>query len=233
MIEPGIPENETERVRALREFAILDTKSESIYDDIVAVASYIFETPIALISLLDEDRQWFKAKKGVAAQETSRSISFCGHAILDDEVTVVSDATEDQRFFDNPLVTEDPHIRFYAGAPLVTIGGYKVGTLCVIDEKPRQPKPEQLKCLSALSRQVSHLMESRRVAKQLAQALEDVKTLSGLVPICSYCKSVRNDEGFWKSIEAFVASHSDAKFSHGICPVCMQKHFPHISKKVE
>src|SRR5690606_27129652 len=127
---------------------------------------------------------------------------------------------------DNPLVTQEAKFHFYAGAPLEK-DGQRLGALCVIDHAPRVLTREQKVALRALSRQVVAQLDLRRVSAELASALEHVHTLGGLLPICSYCKSVRDDAGYWQAVEAFVAQHSAARFSHAICPHCMAKHFPH------
>lgn len=137
MILAPIPENESERVTALRRLLLLDTSPEERFDRIVGFAADQFDMPIVLISLVDSDRQWFKARIGMGVCETPRSTSFCGHAILSDELLIVPDAKLDQRFFDNPMVIGEPHIRFYAGAPLKLKDGQRIGTLCLIDTKPR------------------------------------------------------------------------------------------------
>jgi signal transduction histidine kinase/DNA-binding response OmpR family regulator len=149
------------RLAALKEFQILDTLPEQEFDDITLLASQICETPIAAVSLIDENRQWFKSRIGLDASETPRSCAFCDHAIEGDELFIVSNATEDVRFSANPLVTSDPHIRFYAGAPLTTSDGYKLGTLCVIDKKPRALSESQERALNALARSVMSLIEAR------------------------------------------------------------------------
>ena len=132
-MKADLPNNEQARLDALREYGILDTPPEQAYDDIAYLASLIADTPIAVVSLVDDDRQWFKAKVGIEASQTSRDIAFCSHAILEPgQLFIVPDATEDERFATNPLVTTDPKIRFYAGAPLVAPGGEALGALCVI-----------------------------------------------------------------------------------------------------
>jgi diguanylate cyclase (GGDEF)-like protein len=165
-----LPENEARRLQALRDYGILDTLPEQVYDDFVAIASTIFGCPVAQLSLVDEDRQWFKARIGIDQQETPRDVAFCAHAIVTPgEVMVVRDAMEDARFKDNPLVTGDPRIRFYAGAPLVTPEGDAVGTVCVIDREPRDATPEQFEALKILSRQIVDHLELRRGVAELEQ----------------------------------------------------------------
>lgn len=166
MTEPRIPRNETQRLRALHAYKILDTLAEQAYDDLTCLAAQICDAPIALISLVDRDRQWFKSRVGLDAEETSRKVSFCAHAIHHSgQLLEVEDALEDQRFAGNPLVTGDPHIRFYAGMPIVDAAGLALGTLCVIDRKPRVLKQAQRQALKALSRQV---MAQIRLSSELA-----------------------------------------------------------------
>ncbi|MBP0006130.1 MAG: GAF domain-containing sensor histidine kinase [Cyanobacteria bacterium SBC] len=170
------PSNESKRQQALDRYDLLDTLPEDAFNDISILAAQICGTPIALISLVDRQRQWFKAKFGLEADETPRAIAFCAHAILEpDNVFVVSNALEDERFADNPLVVEDPHLRFYAGAPLITPDGHAVGTVCAIDREPRQLTPEQLRALQALSRQTVAQMELRRKVAQLDDTLSRLK----------------------------------------------------------
>lgn len=163
MIAPRKTDKESDRLKALKSYQILDSLPEIEYDDLTKIASQICNVPITLISLIDHDRQWFKSKVGLNADETSREISFCGHAILDPlKPLIVEDASKDIRFIDNPLVTGAPNIAFYAGIPLVDHDGFELGTLCAIDEKPRQLNSEQIESLQALGRQVVQLLELRR-----------------------------------------------------------------------
>ncbi|PYU72074.1 MAG: hypothetical protein DMG49_08260 [Acidobacteria bacterium] len=167
------PVNEAARIAALEKYAILDTDPEQSFDDFTLLAAFVCRTPIALISLVDEDRQWFKSRVGMDASETSRDIAFCSTAILQSDVFVVPDALMDERFRDNPLVASDPHIRFYAGAPLINEDGYALGTLCVVDRSPRELAPEQREALKALSRLVLAQLEFRRNLILLKEALTD------------------------------------------------------------
>ncbi|RAV98199.1 PAS domain S-box protein [Pseudochryseolinea flava] len=171
-----IPHNEAARLQALRHLQIMDSEAEQDFDEMVKLASIICETPISLISLIDENRQWFKAKIGLDTRETHRDLAFCAHALDSDDILEVNDATKDDRFFDNPLVTGDPEIRFYAGAPLTTSTGLKLGTICVIDRKAKQLNAAQQFGLKVLSKQLVKMMEFRLKMielKNLNQALEE------------------------------------------------------------
>lgn len=172
MVAP-MPVNEAARLAALQKYAILDTDPEQAFDDLTLLASYICRTPIALISLIDENRQWFKSKVGLSVSETSREIAFCSRAIQQTDVFIVPDTLQDERFRNNPLVVSEPGIRFYAGAPLITDEGYALGTLCVIDRTPREINPDQKEALKALSRLVLGQMEFRRNLMLLKEALTD------------------------------------------------------------
>lgn len=166
---------EKKRLKVLWQYEVLDTVPEEVFDDLTELAARICEAPIALISLVDETRQWFKSKVGTSVQETSRDVSFCAHAIRQSGLFIVPDATKDERFANNPLVRSDPKIRFYAGAPLITPDGYALGTLCVIDKVPRDLRPDQKQALIILARHVVSQLELRRRSRELTDARQESK----------------------------------------------------------
>ncbi|MBS7458654.1 sensor domain-containing diguanylate cyclase [Coralloluteibacterium stylophorae] len=169
-----MPRDEAARLEALQALAILDTAPEIAYDDLVRIATGICGTPMGTVSLIDADRQWFKARHGVEGQETPRSVSFCGHAILHpDELLIVPDTHTDPRFRDNPMVTGAPHVRFYAGAPVSVDEGQALGTLCVFDTEPKLLSAFQTDALAALARQVGILLRLRRTARELGLQLRE------------------------------------------------------------
>ena len=169
----AIPGDEGSRVDTLYDLRILDTEPEERFDRLTRLAKRLFQVPIALVSLVDENRQWFKSGQGMNTSETSRDISFCAHAILGDDILLVPDATLDERFHDNPLVADDPQIRFYAGCPLKAPNGNKLGTLCLIDREPREFSEED----KALLRDLTRMAEQELAAVQLA-TMDDLTMLS-------------------------------------------------------
>jgi PAS domain S-box-containing protein len=168
---PAIPANERERLEALARYQILDTPPEQAFDDLTRLASHVLDVPIAVVSLVDQARQWFKSKVGIDVAETSREYAFCAHAILGKDVMVVEDTSKDERFRDNPLVTSYPGIRFYAGAPLLTEDGFALGTLCLADRIPRELSAEKTDLLRALARQVVSRLEERRKVAEIVRAV--------------------------------------------------------------
>ena len=174
----AIPADEIHRLQILHRYHILDTAQEEVFDELADLAASICNAPIALISLVDKSRQWFKARVGLEAEETARSVSFCAHAILQPNLFIVPDTLTDERFVDNPLVTGPPNIRFYAGAPLFTEEGYGLGTLCVIDSKPRTLSDEQQKALLVLRTHVLKLLDLRLKTRELADLNRELETYS-------------------------------------------------------
>jgi len=205
MIKPAIPSDESRRLQALRDLRLLDTPPEERFDRVTRLAKQLFSTQIALVSLVDADRQWFKSRQGLDATETPRDISFCGHAILDDKIMIVNDAESDLRFCDNPLVCGDPNIRFYAGYPLAAPDGSRVGTLCVIDEKPKEVSDEQMQLLRELGRMVEEELHAANDA-----TLDPVTGLSnsnGLVVIADHLLSLSKRENQPTTLMTFYLPH--------------------------
>jgi GAF domain-containing protein len=244
-----IPENEAERLNTLRGYGILDTRPEDGFDDLTRLAASVCKTPISLISLLDEDRQWFKSKIGLEFCQTPREDAFCAHAIMSTELFVVPDASQDPRFATNPLVQGELHVRFYAGAPLAAPNGHHLGALCVIDRVPRQLNHTQMESLRILSRQVMaqvilgknlHDLRTALQAREdmehdMEQLIQDfqaarstIKALNGLIPICAWCKKVRDDRGYWKQVEAYITHTTGVDTTGSICPECFQKNFEDV-----
>lgn len=184
MMKPPTPVDELLRLETLRNLKILDTDPEERFDRVTRLARRIFGTPIALVSLVDSDRQWFKSRQGLTASETPREVSFCGHAILDDKPLVVADTRLDERFVANPLVTADPGIRFYAGCPLSAPDGRKVGTLCVIDAEKREMNEDDLRLLRELGRMVE---EEFAVASVLnCDPITGLSNFSGFIQVAAH-----------------------------------------------
>lgn len=212
MISPSIPVNERERLENLRAYSILDTLPEEEYDEITFLASKICGTPISLVTLIDETRQWFKSKYGLEIDETPREYAFCAHAIQDqDNILIVPDSREDIRFQDNPLVTDHPNVVFYAGVPLVTPQGFPLGTLCVIDNVPRRLEESQIEALQALANQLIKLLELRIACIQLGESEQRLKELNAtkdrLFSIIGH--DLRGPIGGFKSLIQLLISGND------------------------
>jgi GAF domain-containing protein len=208
---------EARRLHGLDLYKVLDTHAEKVFDDLTSLAAQICETPISLVSLVDEKRQWFKSRVGLEAKETPRSQAFCAHTINTDGVMVIPDSTLDQRFAANPLVTGEPHIRFYAGAPLKMDSGIVLGTLCVIDTKPRELEASKISALETLRDAVVAHLELRR-------NLEDLNSLKSLLPMCAWCRSVKTDQegiNVWQPLHEYVSGRTE--ITHGVCPQCAAK----------
>jgi GAF domain-containing protein len=249
-MKPPVPSDEPQRLAHLRSYAILDTEPEQGFDDLVQLAAHLFGAPMAFVSLIDVERQWFKAKVGIEACETSRDVAFCAHAIVERQPLVVPDARLDPRFAANELVTGAPHIRFYAGAPLIVGNGSALGTLCVVDTVPRTPSSDALRMLQKLAAMVVDRLELRRkleelrvalaardeadaarerTVAELKAALDRVRQLEGLLPICSGCRQIRDDQGSWRALEHYLVARGAARFTHSICPTCVQVLYPDLN----
>lgn len=175
---------EPQRLAALQACAILDTAPHPAFDCLVRAAALALEVPIALVSLVDAERQWFKSVLGMNIRETSREVSFCSHTIEGFEPLVVPDTHADLRFVHNPLVTGSPHIRFYAGAPLIDPDGFALGTLCVLDTRPRNPSEQQLRLLGHLADAVMHAIEAHRTKLELKDLARRIGTAQTNEPVC-------------------------------------------------
>ena len=181
MISAPKPSDELERVTALYQYNILDTEPEAGFDDITHLAAYICQTPIALVGLIDKDRQWFKSKVGITSAETPRKLAFCAYTILQDEIFIVPDTLKDERFANNPLVCYPPNIRFYAGVPIKTVEGYPLGTLCVMDYRPRQLSKQQCLSLEALARQVMNIISLKKNQDTLKSNFHELQKLTRFI----------------------------------------------------
>ena len=226
--KPEIPKNESERLKALSEYRILGTKPEENYDDITKIASLTCGTPIALLSLVDSDRQWFKAKVGIEAEETVRDWSFCAHAIHSSEPLIVEDALKDERFFDNPLVKGDPKIRLYAGFPLQNEENHRIGTLCVIDREPHGLTDRQFSIMESLSRQAVAFLELRKRSIKLIESYCSHTDGEHIISTCSYCRKAKDNNGSWLHLDRYLSKRTNLNFSHGICDSCIEEHFPDV-----
>ena len=203
MVPPQIPSDDQRRLRELHRYEVLDTSYEAEFNDVAQLAATICKTPIALISLIDAKRQWFKAKVGIELNEFPRDISFCGHTIIaDSEVFEITDTSEDERFLDNPLVIGEPFIRYYAGVPLINKNGYKMGTISVLDTKPGEINAEQIFTLQTLARQVVKLLDQNLMNKQLEsqriKLQQQMELQNRILSIIAH--DVRNPIGAVKSI---------------------------------
>jgi diguanylate cyclase (GGDEF)-like protein len=204
MMEPPKPENETERLEALKKLKVLDTPPEERYERITRIVCHSLNVPISAVSLIDEGRQWFKSIQGLEVSETPRSVSFCGHAILTEEPTVVPDAYKDSRFKDSPLVSEDPKIRFYAGIPLTIEDNIRVGTLCAMGQEPREMTEDNLAALKDLAKMVQSELEALVISEAHQSLLEELKDaeLAALIdPLSRLWNRAGGDKLFDRELE--------------------------------
>jgi GAF domain-containing protein len=211
---PPVPDREVERLRYLKLFDTLNTGSDQALQDLVQLAAAICAVPISAVSLIDKHEQRFKARVGLTVESTPRDIAFCAHTIIEPDLLVVEDASADPRFRENPLVTSDPQIRFYAGAPLTVITGVALGALCVIDRVPRRLTNDQAFALRTLSHAVVTQMRFR-------EALDYLQAVERVLPVCAWCRSVRKSDGTWRPIYEYVAE--SVPVTHGVCPTCAKE----------
>lgn len=227
-----IPDNEAQRLAVLKEYHVLGTGAEEPYDDITRLAAILSRAPFIAITLLDESRFWIKSKVGLERQEGPRDAAlFCSYAILQSTPLIVRDARKDARFATSAMVVHPPHICFYAGFPLINPEGFALGALCVLDRKPRVLSARQKEGLLILARHTMAQLELRRVSDRMANLLENIKLLQGLLPICAWCKRIRDDDGYWQQVESYVRQHLGTGFTHGICPDCLEKLRPNKPKE--
>lgn len=225
------------RLQALYRYAILDTPAENEFDEYTQLAAFICDVPYSLISLVEVKRQWFKSSHGIADRESPIEHSICRHAIEQERILVIPDTTLDERTRHNPVVTGNPLYRFYAGAVLKSREGQPLGTLCVLDKKPRALSDGQIRALEILARKVMANLELRLALTSLAStdsALQTVRaelrTLERLLPICSSCKKIRSEDDQWQPVETYLRSRTGANLTHGYCPTCAAAYLDDLRK---
>ncbi len=216
--------DDAERLRALAETGLLDEDPQPALDRLTRLASRVLDAPVSLVSLVDDHRQFFASQLGLgepvaSRRETPLSHSFCQHVVTSGENLVVADAPSDPRVSGNRAI-EDLRVQAYAGVPLRTAEGHVLGSFCVIDHEPRDWTSDELEILSDLAAGCITEIELRRAVGALARAQERIRTLRGLIPVCSWCRRIRDDAGYWNDLERYVETHTDARVSHGICPSC-------------
>ena len=244
MNAPQIPNNEAERLRELQSYDILDTEPERDFDETAELAAHICETPISLITLVDEGRQWYKAHYGTEVREHDRHLGVCPHVILQDEVFEIPDLSLDERFRGNPLVEEELHIRFYAGTPIIGADGHRIGTICVIDHQPRTLTRNQRQALRTLSRQISGQLELRRERKRNELLLREMRhriqngyhLIENLVFLHRNATDMTSDEAFQALSDRVAALSSIEKTLHARTSgetIDLKHHLSEIIPKLE
>lgn len=178
-----------------------------------------------MVNFVDDDRVWTKSTIGLDCEETPRDIAFCARTIETPNTMFVADTHLDERFVASPFVVKDPKIRFYAGAPLIDEAGFRLGSLCVIDRKPRQMSHDLVETLELIANQVIRLVQLRKFNLEMGEALARTRGLADLVPICAHCHSIRDSRDDWQRVEEYFGQLGGAKFSHGVCPGCMVEHY--------
>ena len=216
-----------ERLRALRATGLLEDEPSEALERLTRLASRIIDAPVSLVSMVDEDRQVFAAEVGLeepwaSRGETPLAYSFCQHVVRNRDALVVGDATEDDRVRDNPSI-EELGVRSYAGMPMTTADGHVLGSFCVIDDRPREWSEGELEILRDLASAAVTEIELRRTADALERALSKIRTLEGLIPLCAWCRKVRDDAGYWQELERYVREKAGVEITHGICPSCAEE----------
>lgn len=227
MADPLPPLDDADRLEALRRSGLLDGDPNPTLDRLTRLASRILDAPVSLVTLIDRDRQFFASQVGAAEPWASRresplSYSLCKHVVAERRAVVIPDTAGDERVRDSDAVTE-LGVRAYAGVPLVTADDHAIGSFCVMDGRCRDWCDDDLDILRDLAGAAMSEIELRTAVRALDAALGRVRTLRGLIPICTSCKNVRDDEGFWQRVEQYVTDHSDATFTHGLCPDCIDE----------
>ena len=213
---------EPSRLAALQEYRILDARLKRAYDDITELAAHIGATTMSAIWLEEEGRFWFHAEMTANKKSFQAFKALCSRAMLSSSPLVIRDFRTDRRFARSGNTGAAAQCRFFAGFPLIASESAPIGTLCVMGRRPQQLSAKQTRAMQALARRVVTLIELRRVSAHLADALEHVKTLRGLIPICAWCKRIREDDGYWSQLEAYFHAHAAADFTHSICPKCLE-----------
>ncbi|MES2503470.1 MAG: GAF domain-containing protein [Myxococcota bacterium] len=210
-----LPANEAERLKTLQEYQILGLDSDATLDAFTQLAAAICDTPMSTITLLGEHKGWLVSKVGLDQTESDRDVTFCAHTILQKDILLVEDAQKDSRFSDNPYVATNPGIRFYAGAPLIVENGAALGSLCVVDTRPKKLTPLQMNALNVLQKAVVTHLEHRRLLKEL-------NALENLLPMCAWCRSIRNPDSSWTPLADYVSK--SVPVSHAMCPNCAKNY---------
>jgi len=218
-----IPANESRRLEALRRFKIMDSEPEEFFDDLVEVAATVTGVQFAVMSLVDEERQWFKARYGLDITETPREHSICTHTVCGTQTLVVKDTAADARFRSNPYALGEGGIRFYAGAPIYDSDRNSIGTICVLGTEPRSIERSQIAALEALARSAMSQIELRHIADELAETSANLKVPRIHLPMCCHCKSIRDEGEEWRNVEDYFKVNSRARLTHGICPACLDE----------
>ena len=216
----SMPFSEEDRLKSLEKYFLDDTSSDVALNKIVKIASVICGTQIAAVSILERDRQWFKAKVGTEISETPREYALCNYTIKGVVPVVVEDTSEDDRFKEHPLVINDPKVRFYAASPIITLEGDILGTVCAVDFTPKSLSTDKIEMLEDLADLARHTIEAHRKAQLLIQLNQNVATLGSLLPVCYKCKSVKTGRGKWELLETFLNREFGTQLSHGICKKC-------------